>query len=141
MLPPQLPTSFEGQFGFIRYTASVIIDDKVFAVPFTVIKLIDLNADPTLRVSFIIRLINFWFIKQINRLVFCLQQPVVATKNHAFITCCWRSDPLKIVARTPVGGYAPGQMINLVLNVNNKSDQTVSEFTVQFFKVSSFQFD
>lgn len=55
MLPPGLPTSFEGQIGYIRYTARVVLDiplwpDKTFDVPFTVIKAINLNDDPSLRV-------------------------------------------------------------------------------------------
>lgn len=52
------------------------------------------------------------------------------------LLCCCISDPLKIVARMPVGGYTPGQTINLELNVNNQSDQPVSEFSVQLIKVS-----
>lgn len=49
--------------------------------------------------------------------------------------CCIESEPLEIVGRLPVGGYAPGQTINLLLSVANKSDQPVSEFTVQLIKV------
>lgn len=36
----------------------------------------------------------------------------------------------------PVGGYTPGQNINLELNVNNQSSQPVTEFIVQLLKVS-----
>lgn len=55
VLPPNLPTSIETTCGYIRYTARVVIDnprwpDKTFAVPFTVIKTVDLNKFPTLRV-------------------------------------------------------------------------------------------
>lgn len=42
---------------------------------------------------------------------------------------------MRIVARTPVGGYTPGQCINLEINVKNESDQPVSEFSVQLIKV------
>lgn len=56
-LPPQLPTSFEGDYGYIRYNACVVLDipmwpDKEFETIFTVIKAINLNADPTLRVIY-----------------------------------------------------------------------------------------
>lgn len=56
MLPANLPTSFEGNYGHIRYTAKVVLDvpmwtNKTFEVPFTVIKGINLNADPALRVN------------------------------------------------------------------------------------------
>lgn len=57
MLPPGLPTSVEGEHGHIRYTARVVLDipmwpDKTFEEFFTVIKAIDLNAIPTLRVIY-----------------------------------------------------------------------------------------
>lgn len=57
MLPAGLPTSVVGEFGYIRYTTSVVIDtpllaDQTFEQPFTVIKAVNLNADPSLRVLF-----------------------------------------------------------------------------------------
>lgn len=56
MLPPELPTSVEGYFGFIRYTVRVVLDfrphiDTKFEQPFTLIKMINLNDDPALRVN------------------------------------------------------------------------------------------
>lgn len=64
MLPTGLPTSFEGEFGYIRYTARVVLDiplwpDTTFINPFTVIKAMDLNADASLRVQFILFLFLF----------------------------------------------------------------------------------
>lgn len=55
MLPPELPTSVEANIGYIRYLARVVVDipmafDKEFEVPFTVIKVVNLNAIPALRV-------------------------------------------------------------------------------------------
>lgn len=55
MLPPELPTSVEANIGYIRYEARVVVDipmafDKEFEVPFTVIKAVNLNAIPALRV-------------------------------------------------------------------------------------------
>lgn len=63
LLPPNLPTSLETEYGYIRYTARVVLDnpqcpDKSFAVPFTVIKAVDLNNIPELRVIY-----QFIFIK------------------------------------------------------------------------------
>lgn len=55
MLPPGLPTSVEHDIGHIAYGASVILNiplwtDKEFKEHFTVIKPINLNADPLFRV-------------------------------------------------------------------------------------------
>lgn len=54
-LPSQLPTSVEGKYGHIRYTARVVLDipmwpDTEFKERFTVIKPFDLNKDRSLRV-------------------------------------------------------------------------------------------
>lgn len=56
MLANNLPTSIEARHGHIRYFARFVVDiiypcRKVFEVPFFVIKPIDLNANPILRVS------------------------------------------------------------------------------------------
>ena len=51
VLPADMPQSFEGKFGHIRYKAKAVIhrrmslDDKL-NVPFTVLHLIDLNREP-----------------------------------------------------------------------------------------------
>lgn len=73
MLPPGLPTSVEGNIGYIRYTARVVLDipmwpDKEFDVPFTVIKAINLNAIPALRVIYsIFTFINSRMVKSCLR--------------------------------------------------------------------------
>lgn len=55
MLPPNLPSSVEGEIGYIRYTASVVFDvpfwiNNLFDEPFTVTKEVDLNDVPLFRV-------------------------------------------------------------------------------------------
>lgn len=55
-LPKDSPTSYEGQFGFIRYLAIVHIvrpslPDKTYNIAFTVIKPYNLNAEPIFQVS------------------------------------------------------------------------------------------
>lgn len=57
-LPEGLPTSLEGDFGFIRYSATVVLDypagpPKTFVQYISVLKKLDLNLDPFMRVSFI----------------------------------------------------------------------------------------
>lgn len=46
------------------------------------------------------------------------------------------SNPLEIIARTRVGGFALEQTINLEIDVNNQSDQRVSKFSVSLVRVS-----
>lgn len=55
MLPSNIPSSFEGTFGHIRYNVKVVFDvpvwlNKKFKEQFTLINAIDLNDDPSLRV-------------------------------------------------------------------------------------------
>lgn len=55
MLPAHLPTSVEGKYGYIRYTATVVIEFskrpvKTFVEPFTVIRKTDWNTLVALRV-------------------------------------------------------------------------------------------
>jgi hypothetical protein len=56
ILPDQLPSSFEGQYGYVRYTVEATIDqhlkdDHEVNATFTVLLLLDLNLDPLNRVS------------------------------------------------------------------------------------------
>lgn len=55
-LPSDLPSSFEARHGHIRYTIEVVIDvplwmNKVFKEEFTVIKSLNLDDHPSLRVN------------------------------------------------------------------------------------------
>lgn len=42
-----------------------------------------------------------------------------------------------IAASMPTSGYAPGQVIPLQIDVNNKSNKHISEFKVELNKVSA----
>ena len=55
-LPPNLPSSFEGGVGYVRYTVKGTIDkpwkfDHNTKRPFTVVALLDLNTQPNAAVS------------------------------------------------------------------------------------------
>lgn len=56
-LPPNLPSSFEGQWGHVRYTIKVTLDrpwkfDQDAKIAFTVISPLDLNQNPRIKVCF-----------------------------------------------------------------------------------------
>lgn len=65
IIPPHVPSSVEGSVGHIRYTACLTIDipmfqSKEFQQTFYVLKSIDLNNYPMLRVSFLANFSEFY---------------------------------------------------------------------------------
>ena len=65
-----------------------------------------------------------------------IQNPITKSNRKVFLKCCCgATDPLEIVARAPVGGYTPGQFVNLEIEVKNKSNEPVSQFTVEMVQV------
>lgn len=103
MLPPQLPSSFEGKHGNIRYNCKAVLDrpwkiDKEFRLSFTVIKTEDLNLSP-----------NLYF-------------PLKSEIIRHFYCCCFKSKPFYMSASIPFSGFVPGQKIEVTMNMNNQSN-------------------
>lgn len=142
-LPAGLPSSFEGEFGHIRYIATAVLDipkwpDDEFQQPFTVIKPLDLNDNPELRVIILNSISNRKLL--LNNSCFLLKNPISVEENHSYypcyFLCCFPSEPLSLEAQLPVGGYAPGQTMNLSLTADNQSNTRVPEFTMELVQVS-----
>lgn len=104
MLPLQLPSSFEGKYGNIRYSCKAVLDrpwktDKEFRLSFSVIKTEDLNlVSPSLYV------------------------PIKNEIVRHFYCCCFKSKPFYMSASLPFTGFVPGQTIEITLNLNNQSN-------------------
>ncbi|XP_055643295.1 arrestin domain-containing protein 2-like [Toxorhynchites rutilus septentrionalis] len=106
VLPPHLPSSYEGKHGRIRYTASAVLVrpwkfNQSCKVAFTVLRPFDPSQFPELRNS-------------IN-----LEQVITF--------CCWpcRSRPLLITVGTPMNGYVAGQIVDIVVTLDNRSSVSV----------------
>ncbi|XP_065095363.1 arrestin domain-containing protein 2-like [Ochlerotatus camptorhynchus] len=106
-IPTEVPTSFEGDYGKIRYTVRAILDrpwkfDQTSTAAFTVLKPLDLN-------------------QHILTLKECRKEK--RTKTF----CCWLclSSPLYVGVELPVTGYVPGQKIPITVALNNTSSVEV----------------
>lgn len=118
-LPPQLPSSFEGEYGHVRYTVKVTLDrpwkfDQDTKMAFTVISPLDLN------------------------LIEKAREPFKLVLEKTF--CCWccASAPLSVVVSVPVTGYLSGQAIPLLIEIDNQSNVDVEKIKFQFRKHLAF---
>ncbi|XP_011504212.1 PREDICTED: arrestin domain-containing protein 3 [Ceratosolen solmsi marchali] len=119
VLPPNLPSSFESDFGRIRYTMKAILDrpwkfDHETKVAFTVISHLDLNQQPN------------------------ASEPVLLEKNKTFCCLCCGTPPLSVNISLPVRGYVPGQMIPIKVNVENQSGVTVETLKLVLEKIVTY---
>lgn len=119
VLPTHLPTSFEGNIGHIRYFAKVVLDrpwkfDHAFKRAFTVIRQYDLNYESSLRL------------------------PVELQRMDTL--CCFpcRSGPFKWNVKLPVGGFASGQKIPILINIVNHSGTSIKHFRFSLRRIVLF---
>lgn len=106
-LPPTLPSSFEGEFGHVRYTVKVTLDrpwkfDQDMKMAFTVIAPVDLNLNPRVKEPFKLEL------------------------EKSFCCFCCRSGPLSVITTLPVTGYVSGQVIPITCECDNASNVAIS---------------
>lgn len=112
-LPPTSPTSFEGDFGYIRYTIRIVLErpwkyDLTYKIAFTVVNQLDLNRiSPPLNVA-----------------------TVQETMKQYRCRLC-RSGPLIMTVSIPMIGYVSGQLILVTVEVMNKSGRDISEIKIK----------
>lgn len=118
-LPPTLPSSFEGEWGFVRYTVKVTLDrpwkfDQDIKMAFTVISPVDLNANPRVKDPFKLEL------------------------EKTFCCFCCASGPLSIIVHIPVTGFVSGQTIPLTIECDNASNVGVESVKLVLRKLLAF---
>lgn len=95
-LPPALPSSFEGELGFVRYTVKCTLDrpwkfDQDTKMAFTVISPLDLN------------------------LMEKVGDPEKLVMEKQFCCFCCASAPLSVIVSIPVKGFVSGKYNQLKL--------------------------
>lgn len=118
-LPPTLPSSYEGKWGYVRYTIKVTLDrpwkfDQDTKMAFTVITPVDLNQNARCK------------------------EPAKLELEKTFCCFCCASGPLNVIVRLPVSGYVSGQTIPITAEVDNASNVTVDSLKLCLRKRVSF---
>ncbi|KAL8602260.1 hypothetical protein ACOMHN_022773 [Nucella lapillus] len=119
ILPPTLPSSFEGAHGYVRYSVKGIIDkpwkfDHSCKRAFTVICILDLNADPN------------------------CQAPVQGHSEKMICCLCCASGPIVAEFRLERRGYVPGEAISLFADVINNSNRVMDKSYVDLKMITTF---
>ncbi|KAK7115750.1 hypothetical protein V1264_001566 [Littorina saxatilis] len=119
VLPPHVPSSFEGFHGYVRYSVTGTIDkpwefDHTCLRPFTVICLLDLNMDPNVQIP-------------------------VQGKNEKKLCClCCASGPITAEFRLERRGYVPGEPISLFADIQNDSNRRVDKSYIDLKMVTMY---
>jgi len=119
-LPPNLPSSFEGEHGSVRYYVQAVIvrswlwNHRTRQI-FTVNSILDLNHYSGSTVG-------------------------GETRNSKNFCCfCCKSGPLSVVLLTERSGYVPGEYIVFSAEVDNQSDKEMTNTTVQLLETVIFK--
>eukprot|EP00088_Acartia_fossae_P019105 TRINITY_DN2109_c0_g1_i1.p1 TRINITY_DN2109_c0_g1~~TRINITY_DN2109_c0_g1_i1.p1 ORF type:complete len:432 (-),score=73.87 TRINITY_DN2109_c0_g1_i1:428-1576(-) len=119
-LGPNLPSSFEGKYGSVRYyLEGVIVREWLWnhrtKEHITVNSILDLNEYPA-----------------------CVHPG--QDRNHKTF-CCWccKSGPLSVVIATDKQGYVPGEYLVFNAEVDNKSDKEMSDSQVELIETIAFK--
>ncbi|KAK6643831.1 hypothetical protein RUM43_000094 [Polyplax serrata] len=118
-LPDSLPSSFESQFGYVRYTVKAILNrpwkfDQECKAAFTVVSPLDLNKVPESK------------------------EPINIHKEKFIGFCCCKSGPLSATLQVPISGFVSGQIIPVSLEVENLSDKNTGAGICSLNKVVTY---
>ncbi|XP_033185967.1 arrestin domain-containing protein 17 [Bombus vancouverensis nearcticus] len=117
-LPENLPCSFEGRYGRVRYSIRALLDVTTIyrfstnIIPFTVAPILDLNRDPLAPL------------------------PISIKQSKMYIG---QTEPISMSMTVPVRGYVPGQTIPIEIVVTNPTTVVVTKIRVVFKKVVSYR--
>nr|XP_029732935.1 arrestin domain-containing protein 17-like [Aedes albopictus] len=117
-LPDSLPTSFEGQYGHIRYTITVMIErptqqSTTYREAFTVLRAVNLNNNPSLR------------------------EPKKLELSKSSGWWIFKSDPMDITVDIPSTGYVSGQNIPVVVQWKNNNG-AIRGIRIKLFKHETY---
>lgn len=108
MLPPTVPSSFEGEVGYVRYTAEATMErpwkfNHVSRSAFTVISLVDLNMEPP----------EF-------------KVPCQTSNDAVVECCCWTSGTVTATLKLSKRCYVPGETIYINAEIVNNSQTDIN---------------
>lgn len=113
-IPPNLPASYNGKYGYVRYEVVVTIENysqkyEVFKWPLLVEVPVDLN-----------------------RLDESIRRPAKMEMERSFGCLCCASGPLYVIVDIPSKCYLPGQTIPIQIECDNASNVEVTKIKIKF---------
>ncbi|XP_048769206.2 arrestin domain-containing protein 2-like [Ostrea edulis] len=111
----ELPSSFEGRKGYVRYTLLGQIArpwkaDETIVLPFTVINHLDLNEFPD------------------------AVMPIMQYRRQEITGCCCSEGEIIAQMKVNKSGFVPGEPIVVEMDINNKSETPVQAWTVELIQ-------
>ena len=122
ILPPNLPSSFEGQHGHVRYYIEAKLDRSGF---FT----FDKRKKQFITINSICDLNN----------VQGANNPQTNSNSKEFGFCCCTSGPLSATVRIPRFGYTPGEIMPISAEIENLSDKRMNASKARLYQDVTFR--
>ena len=145
----ELPSSFEGRKGYVRYTLQGQIarpwkPAETLLLPFTVINHLDLNTFHDAVVCIKCNqatLLLLWFCHTVIVYDAChfiihQQMPIMQYRRQEISGCCCSEGEIVVQMKVNKSGFVPGEPIVMEMDINNKSESPVQAWTVELIQVS-----